>query len=119
MAMDGKKDPGKFIIRFNLADPQQRRAAELVNRQGRSKAQFIANAVLCYADGQASAPQGALPVDSGQVRQLVEEILSQRLNLPREEPLPAPMGSASMDNDALKDTERSLIFKTLEAFQKQ
>ena len=109
MAMDGKKDPGKFTIRFNLADPQQRRAAELVNRQGRSKAQFIANAVLCYADGQAS----------GQVRQLVEEILSQRLNLPREEPLPAPMGSASMDNDALKDTERSLIFKTLEAFQKQ
>ena len=56
--MDGKKDPGKFTVRFNLRDPQQRRAAELLNQQGRSKAQFIANAVLCYAGGQAPIPQG-------------------------------------------------------------
>ena len=57
--MDGKKDPGKFTFRFNLCDPQQRRAAEFLNRQGRSKAQFIANAVLYYVDGQPSASQGA------------------------------------------------------------
>ena len=76
--MDGKKDPGKFTFRFNLCDPQQRRAAELLNRQGRSKAQFIANAVLYYVDGQPSASQGAPAVDSEQIRQLVEDILTQQ-----------------------------------------
>ena len=40
-----KKDPGKFTIRFNVADPQQA-VVELLNRQGRYKAQFITSAVL-------------------------------------------------------------------------
>ena len=35
-----KKDPGKFTVRFNMADPQQRTVIELLNQQGRYKAQF-------------------------------------------------------------------------------
>lgn len=46
--MGNKKDPGKFTIRFNIADPQQKAVAELLNRQGRYKAQFITNAVMLY-----------------------------------------------------------------------
>ena len=46
--MGDKKDPGKFTIRFNIADPQQQAVAELLNRQGRYKAQFITNAVVLY-----------------------------------------------------------------------
>lgn len=46
--MAEKKDPGKFTIRFNVADPKQRSAAELLNRQGRQKAQFLTTAVLHY-----------------------------------------------------------------------
>ena len=46
--MGDKKDPGKFTIRFNIADPQQQAVAELLNRQGRYKAQFITNAVMLY-----------------------------------------------------------------------
>lgn len=117
MVMDGKKDPGKFTIRFNLADPQQRQAAELVNRQGRSKAQFIANAVLCYADSQASAPQEALSVDSGQLRQLVEDILTQRQSQPQQAAIAPP--AAPADHDPLNDTERRMIFETLDAFKQQ
>lgn len=117
MAMDGKKDPGKFTIRFNLADPQQLRAAELVNRQGRSKAQFIANAVLYYVDGQPSASQGAPAVDSEQIRQLVEDILTQQQSQPQQ-PAPA-LPPAPADNDSLNDTERRMIFETLDAFKQQ
>ena len=117
MAMDGKKDPGKFTIRFNLADPQQLRAAELVNRQGRSKAQFIANAVLCYADSHTSALQGALPVDSGQLRQLVEDILTQRQSQTQQATIAPP--AAPADHDPLNDTERRMIFETLDAFKQQ
>lgn len=46
--MGEKKDPGKFTIRFNIADPQQQAVAEMLNRQGRYKAQFITNAVMLY-----------------------------------------------------------------------
>lgn len=57
--MGDKKDPGKFTIRFNIADPQQQAVAELLNRQGRYKAQFITNAVMLYVHA-APAP---LPVN--------------------------------------------------------
>ena len=33
--MAAKKQPGRFTIQFNAADPQQRRVIELLNQQGR------------------------------------------------------------------------------------
>lgn len=46
--MTDKKDPGKFTVRFNVCDPQHRAVIDLLNQQGRNKAQFLANAVLHY-----------------------------------------------------------------------
>lgn len=46
--MADKKDPGKFTVRFNVCDPQHRAVIDLLNQQGRNKAQFLANAVLHY-----------------------------------------------------------------------
>lgn len=115
--MDGKKDPGKFTVRFNLCDPQQRQAAELLNRQGRSKAQFIANAVLNYAGGQAAVSQELPPIGSEQLRHLVEDILAQRQGQVHEE-MPA-MPASPADNDTLNDAERRVIIQTLDAFQRQ
>lgn len=117
--MDGKKDPGKFTVRFNLCDPQQRQAAELLNRQGRSKAQFIANAVLHYVGGiQAPTSQGA-SLNSEQLRQLVEDVLAQRQKPPQQVSSAGPKAPSSADNDALNDMERRVIFQTLDAFQQQ
>lgn len=47
--MADKMQPGRFTIRFNMNDPQQRAAAEILNRMGRQKAQFIAQALTHYA----------------------------------------------------------------------
>lgn len=115
--MDGKKDPGKFTVRFNLCDPQQRQAAELLNQQGRSKAQFIANAVLHYASGQRSIPYESSAMDSEHLRRLVEDILAQHQGQGHEKmpAIPAP----PTDNDTLNDAERRVIFQTLGAFQRQ
>ena len=55
-AMDTKKDPGKFTIRFCMADPRQKRAVEELNAQGRLKAQFLTNAILHYVEGTAILP---------------------------------------------------------------
>ena len=115
--MDGKKGPGKFTVRFNLCDPQQRQAAELINQQGRSKAQFIANAVLCYAGGQVPIPQGEPTMGSEQLRQLVEDILAQREGQIQEKMSFVP--EAPADDGILNEPERSMILKTLDAFQEQ
>lgn len=61
--MDDKKNPGKFTIRFNIADPQQQTVVELLNRRGRYKAQFITSAVLLYA--YAASDAQAVPLLNG------------------------------------------------------
>lgn len=43
-------------MQFNMEDPQQRMVSELLEQQGRHKAQFIASAVLSYI--QCPNPQG-------------------------------------------------------------
>lgn len=50
--MGEKKKPGRFTLQFNLEDPQQRTVSELLERQGRHKAQFITSAVLLYVQCQ-------------------------------------------------------------------
>lgn len=48
ISMSEKKDVCRFTIQFNPADPCHLRVIELLNSQGRSKAQFIANAITHY-----------------------------------------------------------------------
>lgn len=43
-----KKDIYKFTIQFSSGDPQHQQVAEILNRQGRRKAQFLVNTVLHY-----------------------------------------------------------------------
>lgn len=117
--MDGKKDPGKFTVRFNLCDPRQRQVAELLNRQGRSKARFIANAVLCYVGGQASLQQGVPTVDNEQRRSLVVDILSQRQDRSTEKGAIAQTAPMLKDDDTPNEAERRMIIQTLNAFQQQ
>lgn len=46
--MAEKKSLYRFTIGFNPGDPAHRQVAELLNRQGRRKAQFLVNAILHY-----------------------------------------------------------------------
>lgn len=46
--MAEKKIPCRFTIGFNPGDPAHCRTAEILNQQGRRKAQFLVNAVLHY-----------------------------------------------------------------------
>ena len=115
--MDGKKDPGKFTVRFNIADPRQREVIDLLNRQGRFKAQFLANAVQHYVhcDG-APGTHEASPVDAGQIERIVRNVLAAQQT-------PQGLGSEkqadSNKDNSLHGTDRDAIFRTLEAFQQQ
>lgn len=74
--MGDRKQPGRFTIQFNLEDPRQRSAAELLDRQGRRKAQFLTEAVLSYVQAPAPKRAAALPgLDEKTLERMVLAIL--------------------------------------------
>ena len=128
--MGEKKKPGRFTLQFSIEDPQQRMVSELLEQQGRHKAQFITNAIMLYI--QHPKPQGhnsgSPAVDEAVIERLLLSILEKHSQftaaasgeLLGAEDHPAPMTSAkvlwedAMGNDALK-----AINDTLAAFQKR
>lgn len=113
--MDGKKDPGKFTVRFNVADPQQREVVELLNQQGRSKAQFLTNAVQHYVHCSGAADmRDVSAMNTEQIERIVKDILFKQQTPQESEVLPD-----SNANKSLPSTDRDAIFRTLEAFQQQ
>ena len=77
---DEKKVPGRFTIGFNLADPAHRAVADLLNQQGRRKAQFLVNAVQHYihcpeTPDVEARPTGAAPLDCAALEAVVLHIL--------------------------------------------
>lgn len=81
--MAGKKEPGKFTIKFNVMDPAHRQVIDTLEPMGRTKAQFIANAVLHYLHCP-QTPDIPQPVstDYTAVEAIVRRILAERLQEP-------------------------------------
>lgn len=84
--MEDKKQPCRFTIQFNSADPQQQRAIDLLNAQGRRKATFITNALLYYiSEGhQKPLPDAEQAVDTLLIEEVVNRILAKRDALSKE-----------------------------------
>lgn len=76
MGMVDKKYPGRFTVQFNLGDPQQAQASEILERQGRQKARFISAAILHYIHCK-EMPEVAVPPvpDAGEIEKIVLAIL--------------------------------------------
>lgn len=85
--MAEKKEPGKFTIKFNIMDPAHRQVIDTLEPMGRTKAQFIANAVLHYlhCSQTPDIPQQA-PADYAAVEAIVRRILDERLREPPTQP---------------------------------
>ena len=126
-----KKDPGKFTVRFNMADPQQRTVIELLNQQGRYKAQFLTSAILHYVHCSETPDIRKVPaVGSEEIERIVRSVLAQQQTAPlqdltqkatAEEPHPwETLESRPPKSDSLpEDADREAIFKTLDAFRPQ
>lgn len=125
--MTTKKDPGRFTVRFNLSDPVHRDAVDCLERQGaRNKANYLANAILCYEN---AAPQSTGKVLRGTSRSEIEAIVWEVLAKWQPETLPdlegAPgttRGIAPSENKqkhSSQDDALGLISDALAAFQGQ
>lgn len=132
--MAAKKQPGRFTIQFNAADPQQRQVIELLNQQGRRKAAFLTCAVLCYC-GQGAAPAVPPPTpESAMIEQIVQKILAAKNldtlaqvgdqpdllppTLPRETPgMPAAMTQTAAAEPELAADDLAAICNTIDVFR--
>lgn len=85
-----KKDLYKFTIQFSSGDPQHQQTAEILNQQGRRKAQFLVNAVMHYlhCSETPNIPQPA-PVDTAVIETIVRRIMSEQIGEEPQTPKPA------------------------------
>lgn len=126
--MGDKKKPGRFTLQFNQEDPQQRMVSELLEQQGRHKAQFITSAILSYIQCPSQGHDGGPPaIDEAALERMLLSIMEKNPRfaaavsdeLPNAEEPPAKAASATrpwehaMDDDTLR-----AINDTLAAFQK-
>ena len=125
-----KKYPGKFTVRFNMADPQQRTVIELLNQQGRYKAQFLTSAILHYVHCSETPDLRKVPaVGSEEIERIVRSVLAQQAP-----PLQGTTQKAGAEDthpwevlerqpskpvSPSEDADREAIFKTLDAFRPQ
>ena len=74
-----KKAPYKFTIQFNEGDPSHLQIAEMLNQQGRRKAQFIVNAVMHYihCSETPNIPEPIMP-DTNAIERVVLRILEEQ-----------------------------------------
>ena len=121
-----KKDPGKFTVRFNPEDPQQRAVIDLLNKQGRYKAQFLTSAILHYVHCSKTPDTRSVPVmDGGEIERIVRNILAEQQKAePSQEiekkTMEETIPPLRTDTDSrLGDADRAAIFQTLNAFQKK
>lgn len=129
--MAEKKEPGKFTIKFNILDPAHRQVIDTLEPMGRTKAQFLANAVLHYlhCPQTPDIPQPAA-TDYRAVEAIVRRILEERLPEPPAQPSAgrqSPQKKLRKSEDILlEDAEAILgedgmaaIADTLSAFRKK
>lgn len=118
MMMIEKKDPGKFTVRFNTADPHQRTVIEILNQQGRYKAQFLTSAILHYIHcSQTPDIHGVSAVGSEEIERIVCSVLARQQTVPVSQQEVKQTNITQIPAGQSEDGDRDAIFKTLEAFR--
>ena len=102
-----KKRPGRFTIQFNLCDPKQKAVSDLLDQQGRSKAQFLTSAVLHYLNcPETPECRAPLSTDRETLEKLVLEILAQNTaGQPRLEQCERKMSAEPLETDVVPQTD--------------
>lgn len=128
--MDSKKAPGRFTLQFHVNDPHQRTVIDILNQQGRNKAQFLTSAVLHYINCS-ETPEYQQPAPSwsmDELEQLVLEILNRRADASNSPAVRAPVKEVrrSVESQTIPDAaslldseDLSAIVNSLAAFRSE
>lgn len=127
--MADKKSPGRFTLNFNVEDPKQMAAVSILNRQGRTKAQFITDAILHYMNCPES-PAIELPppqMDEDRIKQIVRSLLQEQVPPRPQAPNSDPQGESAQiestpapidvgGDNPFDEAQLAAIAKTMAAF---
>lgn len=126
--MTEKKNKGRFTIQFNPADPQQLKVAELLEQQGRHKAQFLTSVVLHYIHCEETPDIAqSFHIDSTELEKRIMEIL-QRIPASRHaiDDVETPLTDTSFQKETNQELQAlfgpeasSAIANTLSAFYRE
>ena len=124
-----KKDLYKFTIQFSEGDPLHQQTADILNRQGRRKAQFLVNAVMHYlhCSETPDIPQPS-PIDTNAIEMIVRRIMAQESSKPisdgqsSQEPAQRPVKSEQINfgdaSDLLGEDGIAAIKNTMASFRR-
>lgn len=117
--LEAKKNRGRFNIRLNEDDPAHEAAIRLLEKQSpRSKAQFIVDALLYYAEHHTSAENREPAINRAEIEAIVREVLREQ----KEDRQPAAHMEEPKQHIAAGQTEVnnemfSLVADTMAAFR--
>lgn len=125
-----KKDPGKFTLHFNLNDPQQKIAVDVLNQQGRQKAVFLTKALMFYMEYHTSPPESALIKNQAALEQAIIAVLAKNPSIlsaetqPTDPPFSYDSVGLEQKTHAVPTTDKAkpsldAIHKTMSAFRKR
>lgn len=77
-----KKDLYKFTIQFSQGDPLHQQTADILNRQGQRKAQFLVNAVMHYLHCSEPPDIPQPPIDTNAIEMIVRRIIAEESSKP-------------------------------------
>lgn len=125
-----KKNPFTFTLMFSPGNPLHEKAVEIINRQGRSKSQFIAAAVIHFMDCN-QIPTSSLVQDQ-QMETMIEKIVRRTVaelgtvpmvpsvppTAPKHAAGPTPQTVSVPSQDDLTEVDGALLVSGLDAFRK-
>lgn len=132
--MSTKKDPGKFTLHFNLNDPQQKMAVDILNQQGRQKAAFLAKALIFYMEYHAASPKNLLLKDQADLEQAIIAVLTKNPGIlsAKAQPIESPFPYDILDSEQTSQVTPAIdqdkptgmpgfdaIHKTMAAFRRK
>lgn len=128
--MADKKSLGRFTLSFNVEDPKQMTVVNILNRQGRKKAQFIAEAILHYMNCPEN-PAIDIPspqMDEDRIKQIVRSLLQEQASSkfqapafgiqgePTQEEDTTPASIGTVEDSPFDEEQLAAITKTMAAF---
>jgi len=106
--MAGKKDKNRFTLQFDPNDERHQKAVQILNHQGRKKANYIANLIFTNCNDDGSLSKKNMPLSPSLA--LTAPIINKEAEPQKNNIL------LSMDEDEMDEDEMALIRKSAIAF---
>lgn len=76
--MAQKNNPMRFTVQFSPGDPCHKQTVDILNQQGRRKAQFIVNAVMHYINCSETPDVKPAAIDTALIEGIVRRLLNEQ-----------------------------------------